>query len=116
MEYMNRKSPRKSRKRQYSSKKKPPNLKRFVVFVLLGFLTIFIYAFFSGNKSVLKLYSLHQQKNELITEKERLITENEDLQKEIKKLQTDKRYIEEVARKKYNFKKKNEDVIIVKSE
>lgn len=113
MEYMNRKSPK---KRRYSSRKKPPNLKKLVVFILIGFLTIFIYAFFSGNKSVLKLYSLHQQKNELIAEKERLISENEDLQKEIKKLQTDKRYIEEVARKKYNFKKKNEDVIIVKSE
>lgn len=114
MEYMNRK-PRKSRKRRYSSKKKSPNLKRFVTLVLIAFFTIFIYAFFSGNKSVLKLYSLHQQKNELIVEKKRLISENDELLKEIKRLQTDKRYIEEVARKKYNFKKKNEDVIIVKS-
>lgn len=113
MHYMSRKSPR---RKQYSSNKKPPNLKKFVVFVLVGFLTIFIYAFFTGNKSVLKLYSLHQQKNELIAEKHRLKSENDKLQEEIKKLQTDKRYIEEVAREKYNFKKKNEDVIIVKSE
>lgn len=116
MEYRKRKSLRESRKRQYSSKRKSPNLKRMVVLVLFGFIGFIAYAFFSGNKSVLKLYSLNQQKNELIAEKERLISENEDLQIEIKKLQTDTRYVEEVARKKYNLKKTNEEVIIVKPE
>lgn len=86
------------------------------VLLLVSFFSIFLYAFFTGNKSVLKLYSLHQERNELITEKERLIVENEKLEEEIQKLQTDKRYIEEVAREKYNFKKKNEEVISIKPE
>lgn len=87
-----------------------------IVFILLAIFGVLIYAFFTGNKSVLKLYSLRQQKNELITEKERLLSENQQLQEEIKKLQSDKRYIEEVARKKYNLQKPNEEVIIVKAQ
>lgn len=86
------------------------------LFILLAVLGVLIYAFFTGNKSVLKLYSLNQEKQELITEKERLTAENRQLQEEIQKLQTDNRYIEEVARKKYNLKKPNEEVIIVKAE
>lgn len=86
------------------------------IFLLVAFLATILYAFFTGNKSVLKLYSLHQYKNELITEKERLTAENKQLEEQIQKLQTDKRYIEEVAREKYNFKKKNEEVIAIKPE
>jgi len=86
------------------------------ILLLVAFFTIILYAFFTGNKSVLKLYSLHQYRNELITEKERLTAENKELEEEIQKLQTDKGYIEEVARKKYNFKKKNEEVISIKPE
>ncbi len=87
-----------------------------MIFFLLAFLTLLIYAFFTGNKSVLKLYTLHQHKNELIAEKERLKLENQQLEEEINKLQNDTRYIEEVARKKYNFRKENEEIIIVKAE
>ena len=86
------------------------------IFLLAAFFTIILYAFFTGNKSVLKLYSLHQYRNELITEQERLTAENKKLEGEIQKLQTDKRYIEEVARTKYNFKKKNEEVLRIKPE
>lgn len=86
------------------------------ILILAAFFAIIFYAFLTGNKSVLKLYTLHQERNELITEKERLIVENKELEEEIQKLQTDKRYIEEVARKKYNFKKKNEEVISIKPE
>ena len=100
-----------------SSKAKDAQSRRGLgIFILVAFFTIILYAFFTGNKSVLKLYSLHQEKNELITEKARLIAENKDLEEEIQKLQTDKQYIEEVARKKYNFKKKNEEVISIKPE
>lgn len=90
--------------------------KGFGIFLLAAFFAVFLYSFFTGNKSVLKLYSLHQFRNELATEKERLTTENKELEEKIQKLQTDKRYIEEVAREKYNFKKQNEEVISIKPE
>ena len=118
---------RKKSAREYQTPKYTHNTKSFKaagagprrglgVLILVAFLAVFLYAFFAGNKSVLKLYSLHQERNELITERERLTVENKELEEEIQKLQTDKRYIEEVARKKYNFKKKNEEVISIKAE
>jgi cell division protein FtsB len=113
---MNKKRIRKYKNRQYSSKEKGSYLKRMVIAIFFSFFLFLIYVFFTGSKSVLKLYTLHQQKNELATERDRLKLENEQLEEEIKKLQTDKRYIEEVARKRYNFKKENEVVYAVKAE
>jgi cell division protein FtsB len=107
---------RKYPNKQYTSRATVSKMKRFVLLVLFSFLIFTIYVFFTGNKSVLRLYTLHQEKNELIAEKKRLIQENQQLQEEIKKLQTDMRYVEEVARKRYNFKKKNEKVYAVKAE
>ena len=118
---------RKKSARQYQTPKRAHNSKSYKtagtgrqrglgILILVAFFAIIFYAFLTGNKSVLKLYTLHQERNELVTEKERLIVENKELEEEIQKLQTDKRYIEEVARKKYNFKKKNEEVISIKAE
>jgi cell division protein FtsB len=113
---MNKRRIRKYKNRQLASKDKGSFLKRLVVAVFFSFFLFMIYVFFTGNKSVLKLYTLHQQKNELAAERDRLILENQRLEEEITKLQTDKRYIEEVARKRYNFKKENEEVYAVKAE
>lgn len=113
---MNKRPIRKYKSRQYASKGKGSFLKRFVIAVIFSFFFLMIYVFFTGSKSVLRVYTLHQQKNELVTERDRLKLENKQLEEEIKKLQTDMRYVEEVARKRYNFKKENEVVYAVKAE
>ena len=75
-----------------------------VVFVFLAFV------FFTGNKSIVNLYSLYQQRNQLQLEKEKLEAENQRLQEEIERLQKDMKEIESVAREKYNLKKDSEEI------
>lgn len=89
---------------------KRPGILRWVLAGL--FLAIFL-IFFTGNKSLIKLYSLHQQKEKLKQQKQELLKTNKELREEIDKLKNDKKYIEKMAREKYNMKKKNEDVYMV---
>lgn len=58
---------------------------------------------------------LHNEHKQLIQRKNYLIEENKKLEKEIERLQTDSRYILEIARTRYNLKKKNEVVICFSS-
>jgi cell division protein DivIC len=81
--------------------------------VIAGIIIFILVAFLTGNKSLFKLYFLHQQKQELQKQKEELLDQNAQLKDEIKKLQTDDKYIEKIARERYNMKKKDEDVYVV---
>ena len=102
---------RKKRKRIYRSKAKSTVSKRvslvilFILFFLIGFI------FFTGNKSVFELYTLYKENQNLKYRKTYLIQENKELEEEIQKLLKDSRYIEKLARERYNLKKKNEMVI-----
>ena len=76
---------------------------------------IILFIFLSGNRSLFKLYSLHQEKTKLKMQKEKLLEQQKKLEEEIEKLQTDKDYMEQVAREKYNMKKEDEEVYIIES-
>ncbi len=99
--------------RNYHFSKRPPrkkvgmNLKRWI---LLSILLVLFLIFFTGNRSLQKLYSLYQEKQNLIKEKEKLEKTNKKLEEEIYKLQHDKNYLEKIAREKHNMKKPKEDV------
>jgi cell division protein FtsB len=95
--------------RKISYHQKSPRGKRILRWIIGIIILVILFIFLSGNRSLLKLYSLHHEKNELEKQKEAIIEEKERLENEIQKLETDDRYLEEVARDKFNMKKKEEE-------
>ena len=84
--------------------------KRLLWLIFAAVLLLLSFAFLTGGKSLFNLYSLYQERNELLLEKQRLEAENQRLKEEIEKLQKDMEYIEKVAREKYNLKRDDEEV------
>jgi len=80
----------------------------FIVF-LIGFIT-----FFTGPRSLIHLYLLYNKREKLRLQKQLLLQEKQQLQAEAHRLETDSQYILRIAREKYNLKKKNEKIIVVK--
>ena len=104
---------RKTASKKY--RKKPAKYKGILRWIFLFILVILFFVFFTGNKSLFKLYSLQQTENKLLKERQELLEENEELTEEIHKLKKDQKYIEKVAREKHNMKKKDEDIYIIDS-
>jgi cell division protein FtsB len=101
------KSTRTPRKKTYYQK---PGRGKKILRWLLGILILVILTIFlSGNRSLLKLYSLHNEKNDLQKQKESVIQQKNQLEEEIHKLETDEQYLEGVAREEFNMKKKGEE-------
>lgn len=111
-------SPKKSKNkkprttRYHQQPRKGKKVLRWVSGIIV--LTI-LFIFLSGNRSLIKLYSLYQEKNKLKMQKEKLLEQQKNLEEEIEKLKTDKDYMEKVAREKYNMKKEDEEVYIIES-
>lgn len=63
----------------------------FIIFML--FLTVF------SDKGLIKIYHLSKERDSILAKNVLTGKENEDLKNEINRLKTDKRYIEEIARK-----------------
>lgn len=101
------KTNRSSGKKTYYQK--PDRGKKILRWSIGILLLIIIIIFMTGNRSLLKLYSLHTEKKELQKQKESVIQQKKQLEEEIKKLETDEHYLEEVARDKFNLKKKGEE-------
>ena len=81
---------------------------RWYVFTLL--IGGFIYYIMTGNYGLIKLYELTQEKKRLTHKIQTLKAEIDSLKKISKKLDGDAKYIEKVAREKYNMVKKGETV------
>ncbi len=99
-----------------SPQKGSPWNRKTARWILLLLLLLTASIFFTGPNSVFKLYMLYQEREQLRKEKEALLKENRQLKETIKKLESDLEYIEKVAREKYNLKKKNEEIYLVKPE
>jgi len=83
------------------------NKKHLLLLILIPLLILGILTFF-GEKGILHLLRLQ---NELVRIKEKnmkLEGENQKLREEVKRLQTDKRYIEEIARRELGMVKEGE--------
>jgi len=94
----------------------PRKGKRILRWIIALIVLVILSVFLTGNRSLIKLYSLYLDKNTMQQHKEELIQQQQDLETEIEKLKNDPEYIEKVAREKYNMKKKNEEVHIVEPE
>jgi cell division protein FtsB len=71
-----------------------------ILFIL--FFTIF------GDRGLLRIYHLKQEREELQKKADDLQTENEQLKREIEALKTDRRYLESLARKDFGLVRPNE--------
>ncbi len=104
---------RNQRKKTLRSTQRSGKRKRFLL-LFFGFVSLMIaFVFLSGNRSMLKLYSLYKEKESLEVKKRALIKQNQEIKEEIKKLKNDEQYMEKVAREKYNMKKDGEEVYLI---
>ncbi len=88
---------------------KLPRGKTAKFFLLLG-AVFFSFTFFGGDFGFVRIWNLHQKKNELELESKKLQVQILDLQVEKERLRNDKTYIEKLAREKFGMVKEGEKV------
>ena len=71
-----------------------------ILFIL--FFTVF------GERGVLRIYRLSQEKEEIQKKADQIKAENEKLKREIEALKSDRRYLESIARKEFGLVRPNE--------
>ncbi|MGZ3605139.1 MAG: FtsB family cell division protein, partial [Thermodesulfobacteriota bacterium] len=81
--------------------------KRVLLFVLLLLLILGIFTFF-GEKGIFNLLRIQKEVAGIKEKNLKLEEENQKLREEVKRLQTDRRYIEEIARKELGMVKEGE--------
>jgi cell division protein FtsL len=81
--------------------------KRLLLFVLISLLILGILTFF-GEKGILHLLRLQKELVRIKEKNIKLEGENQKLKEEVKRLQTDKRYMEEIARKELGMVKEGD--------
>jgi cell division protein FtsB len=73
-----------------------------ILFIM--FFTIF------GDRGLLSIYHMSQEKQDIKKRLEELKIENENLKREIEALKTDRRYLESIARKDFGLVRQNETI------
>ena len=81
--------------------------KRVLVFILIFLLIVGIFSFF-GEKGIFNLLRIQKEVARIKEKNAKLEEENRKLREEVKHLQTDRRYIEEIARKELGMVKEGE--------
>lgn len=73
-----------------------------ILFIM--FFTVF------GDRGLLNIYHMNQEKQDIKKRLEELKVENEKLKREIEALKTDRRYLESIARKDFGLVRQNETI------
>ncbi len=81
-------------------------------FLIVG-ISLLSYIFLFGNHGLIRYYQLQQRKKELVRQIAELKEEQVRLQNEIDMLQNNFRYIEKVAREKYQMGKDGEKIYFI---
>jgi cell division protein FtsL len=81
--------------------------KRILLLILISLLILGLFTFF-GEKGIFHLFSLQKELARIKGINLKLNEENQNLREEVKRLKSDKRYIEEIARKELGMVKENE--------
>ncbi len=81
--------------------------RRVFVLILVLLLILGIFTFF-GEKGIFNLLRIQKEVARIKEKNAKLEEENQKLREEVKRLQTDKRYIEEIARKELGMVKEGE--------
>jgi cell division protein FtsB len=81
---------------------------RKIVITILLLISVMIFFAFFGNKGLLQVYRLKKELKEIERGNTELQRENKRLRAEIENLRTNKKYIEELARRELGLVKKGE--------
>jgi len=81
--------------------------KRVLLFILIFLLIFGIFTFF-GEKGIFNLLHIQKEVARIKEKSAKLEEENQKLREEVKRLRTDRRYIEEIARKELGMVKEGE--------
>lgn len=81
--------------------------KKYLVFLLL-FVVIIIALTVFGDKGLIRIYRLSQERDSLKNENRKIMAENAEMKEEIHRLKTDDKYIELIARKEFGMIGKDE--------
>jgi cell division protein FtsB len=81
--------------------------KRILLLILISLLILGLFTFF-GEKGIFHLFRLQKELARINEINLKLDEENQNLREEVKRLKSDKRYIEEIARKELGMVKENE--------
>ena len=81
--------------------------RRLLILVIIFLLILGAFTFF-GEKGIFNLFRLQKEVVRIKEKNSKLEEENQGLREEVKRLQTDKRYIEEIARKELGMVKEGE--------
>jgi cell division protein FtsB len=80
--------------------------------LLIGLIILVWYFALFGEKGVIKIIRLKQERDRIIADVNRMQEENKRLQEEIRRLREDSRYLESVARRDLGLIKENEILFI----
>jgi cell division protein FtsB len=83
-------------------------MKKRLYLIPAGFILLFLSFTIFGERGLLRIYHLNQEKDEILARATQLKAENDQLKREIEALKTDRRYIESLARKDFGLVRKNE--------
>ena len=84
--------------------------------LLVGLILLVWYFSLFGEKGLIKIIQLRQERDRIIADVSRMEEENKRLQEEIKRLRDDSRYLESVARRDLGLIKENEILFIFEDE
>ncbi|HET6420588.1 MAG TPA: septum formation initiator family protein [Geobacteraceae bacterium] len=77
-------------------------------FIPAGVILFILYFTIFGERGLLRIYHLTQEKKQVEERVAALQAENDQLKREIEALKTDRRYLESIARKDFGLVRKNE--------
>lgn len=75
-----------------------------------GCILFILYFTVFGERGLLRIYHLSQEKEQMLQHVDETRQQNENLKREIEALKTDKRYLESIARKDFGLVRPNEIV------
>ncbi len=77
-------------------------------FIPAGVILFILYFTIFGERGLLRIYHLNQEKKQIEARVTALQAENDQLKREIEALKSDRRYLESIARKDFGLVRKNE--------
>ncbi len=83
-------------------------LQKRMYFIPAGCIAFILFFTVFGDKGLLRIYELKQDKNKINTRLSENRNDNEKLKREIVALKSDRRYIESIARKDFGLVRNNE--------
>jgi cell division protein FtsB len=86
--------------------------RRWLSILLIGLILLVWYFALFGEKGVIKIFQLRQERDRIVADVSRIQEENKMLQEEIRRLREDSHYLESVARKDLGLIKENEILFI----